>query len=154
LSDFGKSHEDPASTTQQRIPGRPGRIIFRGGRRDGKTPPVIRAKSSTANRSIDSGSHDFQNAAQNSSTTRTESLFLRFALLAAPHHADPRDGLGVAGAVRSGRERGRPAAGDRLCGAARYIATVLNGLAVQAASGATEKDTRQVAALAMRTWPE
>ena len=36
---------------------------------------------------------------------------------------------------------------------ARYIATVLNGLAVQAASGATEKDLRQVAAVAMRAWP-
>jgi hypothetical protein len=32
---------------------------------------------------------------------------------------------------------------------ARYIATVLNGLAVQSASGATEKELRRVAALAM-----
>jgi AcrR family transcriptional regulator len=36
---------------------------------------------------------------------------------------------------------------------ARYIATVLNGLAVQAASGATEQELRQVAAMAMRAWP-
>lgn len=36
---------------------------------------------------------------------------------------------------------------------ARYIATILNGLAVQAASGAREKELRQVAALAMRAWP-
>jgi AcrR family transcriptional regulator len=36
---------------------------------------------------------------------------------------------------------------------ARYIATVLNGLAVQSASGATEKELRLVAALAMRAWP-
>ncbi len=36
---------------------------------------------------------------------------------------------------------------------ARYVATVLNGLAVQAASGATEKQLRQVAAVAMRAWP-
>ena len=36
---------------------------------------------------------------------------------------------------------------------ARYIATVLNGLAVQAASGATEKELRQVAAVALRAWP-
>ncbi len=36
---------------------------------------------------------------------------------------------------------------------ARYVATVLNGLAVQAASGATEKELRQVAAVAMRAWP-
>jgi AcrR family transcriptional regulator len=36
---------------------------------------------------------------------------------------------------------------------ARYVATVLNGLAVQAASGATEKELRLVAALAMRVWP-
>jgi AcrR family transcriptional regulator len=36
---------------------------------------------------------------------------------------------------------------------ARYIATVLHGLAVQAASGATEKELRLVSALAMRAWP-
>jgi AcrR family transcriptional regulator len=36
---------------------------------------------------------------------------------------------------------------------ARYIATVLNGLAVQAASGATGKELRLVAALALRAWP-
>lgn len=36
---------------------------------------------------------------------------------------------------------------------ARYIATVLGGLAVQAASGTTEKELRLVAALAMQAWP-
>jgi AcrR family transcriptional regulator len=36
---------------------------------------------------------------------------------------------------------------------ARYIATVLNGLAVQAASGATEKELRLVSAMAVRAWP-
>jgi hypothetical protein len=36
---------------------------------------------------------------------------------------------------------------------ARYVSTVLNGLAVQAASGATENELRQVAAVAMRAWP-
>ena len=36
---------------------------------------------------------------------------------------------------------------------ARFIATVLNGLAVQAASGATEKELTLVAAMAMRAWP-
>ena len=36
---------------------------------------------------------------------------------------------------------------------ARYTATVLNGLAVQAASGTTEKELRLVAALAMQAWP-
>jgi hypothetical protein len=36
---------------------------------------------------------------------------------------------------------------------ARYVATVLHGLAVQAASGATETELRLVAALAMRAWP-
>jgi AcrR family transcriptional regulator len=35
----------------------------------------------------------------------------------------------------------------------RYIATVLNGLAVQAASGTSEKELRLVAAMAMRAWP-
>jgi AcrR family transcriptional regulator len=35
----------------------------------------------------------------------------------------------------------------------RYIATVLNGLAVQAASGTPEKELRLVAALAMQAWP-
>src|SRR5262249_7114999 len=47
---------------------------------------------------------------------------------------------------------GSPAETD--CAAlARYIATVLNGLAVQAASGATEKELRLVSAMAMRAWP-
>jgi AcrR family transcriptional regulator len=36
---------------------------------------------------------------------------------------------------------------------ARYVATVLNGLAVQSASGTTEKELRLVAALAMQVWP-
>jgi AcrR family transcriptional regulator len=36
---------------------------------------------------------------------------------------------------------------------ARYVATVLGGLAVQAASGTTEKELRLVAAMAMRAWP-
>jgi AcrR family transcriptional regulator len=36
---------------------------------------------------------------------------------------------------------------------ARFIATVLNGLAVQAASGVTQKELRQVAAITMRAWP-
>jgi hypothetical protein len=36
---------------------------------------------------------------------------------------------------------------------ARYVATVLNGLAVQAASGTSQKELRLVAALAMRAWP-
>jgi hypothetical protein len=36
---------------------------------------------------------------------------------------------------------------------ARYIATVLNGLAVQSASGATAKELRLVSALAMQAWP-
>jgi AcrR family transcriptional regulator len=36
---------------------------------------------------------------------------------------------------------------------ARYVVTVLNGLAVQAVSGATEKELRRVSAMAMRAWP-
>jgi AcrR family transcriptional regulator len=36
---------------------------------------------------------------------------------------------------------------------ARYVATVLNGLAVQSASGATEKELRLVSAQAMKAWP-
>jgi AcrR family transcriptional regulator len=36
---------------------------------------------------------------------------------------------------------------------ARFVVMVLNGLAVQAVSGATEKELRQVTALAMRAWP-
>jgi hypothetical protein len=53
---------------------------------------------------------------------------------------------------RAVREADLPAGTD--CATlARYVATVLNGLAVQAASGATEKELRQVAAVAMRAWP-
>ena len=58
------------------------------------------------------------------------------------------------------RERFERAAkdGDLPAGAdcatlSRYIATVLNGLAVQSASGATEKELRLVSALAMKAWP-
>jgi AcrR family transcriptional regulator len=36
---------------------------------------------------------------------------------------------------------------------ARYVITVLNGLAVQAVSGATEAELRKVAKLAMQPWP-
>lgn len=36
---------------------------------------------------------------------------------------------------------------------ARYIATVTQGMAVQAAGGATRKDLRQVARTAMKAWP-
>jgi AcrR family transcriptional regulator len=36
---------------------------------------------------------------------------------------------------------------------ARYFATVLHGLMVQAASGATEKELQLVSAMAMRVWP-
>jgi AcrR family transcriptional regulator len=36
---------------------------------------------------------------------------------------------------------------------ARYLATVLHGLAVQAATGATRAQLRRVARLAMRAWP-
>jgi AcrR family transcriptional regulator len=35
----------------------------------------------------------------------------------------------------------------------RYVATVMHGLAVQAASGATEMELRQVSELAMQAWP-
>ena len=54
---------------------------------------------------------------------------------------------------RAVRESDLPG-GTECASLARYIATVLNGLAVQAASGATEKELRQVAAMAMRAWPE
>jgi hypothetical protein len=47
-----------------------------------------------------------------------------------------------------------PVTGTTTCAAlARYVATVLHGLAVQAASGATEKELRLVSAMAMRAWP-
>jgi hypothetical protein len=63
-------------------------------------------------------------------------------------------------AVTTFRERferavreGELPAGTECATLARYIATVLNGLAVRAASGATEKELQQVAAVAMRAWP-
>ena len=46
-----------------------------------------------------------------------------------------------------------PAAEDINARLARYTATVRNGLAVQAASGTTEKELRLVSALAMQAWP-
>jgi AcrR family transcriptional regulator len=53
---------------------------------------------------------------------------------------------------RAVRERDLPAGTD-CASLARYVATVLNGLAVQAASGATETELRRVAAIAMQAWP-
>jgi AcrR family transcriptional regulator len=50
-------------------------------------------------------------------------------------------------------EDGDLPAGTDCATLARYTATVLNGLAVQAASGTTEKELRLVAALAMQAWP-
>jgi hypothetical protein len=53
---------------------------------------------------------------------------------------------------RAGRKADLPTGTD--CATlARYIATVLNGPAIQAASGATEEELRRVAAVAMRAWP-
>jgi hypothetical protein len=60
---------------------------------------------------------------------------------------------GVSKAVRAGHGGGDLPAGTDCATLARYVATVLNGLAVQAASGATEKELRLVAALAMQAWP-
>jgi hypothetical protein len=46
-----------------------------------------------------------------------------------------------------------PPAGTDCATLAWYTATVLNGLAVHAASGATEKELRLVSALAKQAWP-
>jgi AcrR family transcriptional regulator len=65
--------------------------------------------------------------------------------------------LSLVRALRARFERavleGDLAAGTDCATLARYIATVLNGLAVQAASGATEKELRLVSATAMKAWP-
>ena len=53
---------------------------------------------------------------------------------------------------RAAREGDLPGRTD-CASLARYVATVLSGLAVQAASGATETEMRRVAAMAMRAWP-
>jgi AcrR family transcriptional regulator len=44
-------------------------------------------------------------------------------------------------------------AGSDCATLARYLVTVLNGMAVQAVSGATEKELRSVSAIVMRAWP-
>lgn len=50
------------------------------------------------------------------------------------------------------REKDLPKEAD--CAAlARYIVTVMHGLAVQAASGAPKTELEKVAELAMRAWP-
>jgi AcrR family transcriptional regulator len=64
---------------------------------------------------------------------------------------------GIVAALRKRFERavedGDLPAGTACPTLARYTATVLNGLAVQAASGTSETDLRRVAALAMQAWP-
>ena len=37
---------------------------------------------------------------------------------------------------------------------ARYIATIIQGMAVQAAGGASREELQRVAEMALRTWPE
>jgi AcrR family transcriptional regulator len=61
-------------------------------------------------------------------------------------------------AVRRRFERARtdgdlPAAADP-ADLARFVVTVIHGMAVQAASGAGRKELRRVAELALRAWPE
>ena len=53
---------------------------------------------------------------------------------------------------RAKSEKDLPAAANPAC-LARYIATVLQGMAVQAAGGASRDDLRQVAETALRAWP-
>jgi AcrR family transcriptional regulator len=60
--------------------------------------------------------------------------------------------------IRKRLERGKkdgdlPKDAD-LIGLARYLATVMQGMAVQAASGASRKELRAIAGTALRAWPE
>jgi AcrR family transcriptional regulator len=51
-------------------------------------------------------------------------------------------------------EEGDLAAGSDPADLARYIVTVIQGIAVQAAGGASRAELRRVAATALRAWPE
>lgn len=53
---------------------------------------------------------------------------------------------------RAVSERDLPAGTDCMA-LARYLSTVMNGLAIQSASGATADELRRVAELAMHAWP-
>jgi AcrR family transcriptional regulator len=53
---------------------------------------------------------------------------------------------------RARREGDLPADSDPAA-LARYVATIMHGMAVQAASGATPRELRHVADLALRAWP-
>jgi AcrR family transcriptional regulator len=53
---------------------------------------------------------------------------------------------------RARREGDLPAGADP-AGLARYLATILHGMAVQAAGGASANDLRRVAEIALRSWP-
>lgn len=54
---------------------------------------------------------------------------------------------------RAKKERDLPADADPAA-LARYLMTVMNGMAVQSVSGATTADLRKVAETALRSWPE
>ncbi len=54
---------------------------------------------------------------------------------------------------RAKREGDLPEEADP-AGLASYVATVMQGMAVQAAGGATAKQLREIARLALRAWPE
>jgi AcrR family transcriptional regulator len=127
------------------------------------------------------GPNSFFSKALKEPTARAvaEALFLGF--IAMQRRENPRGCLIVSGALACGegsevvrrelarlRQAAVAALGERFNRAAkegdlpkgtdcatlaRYVATVLNGLAVQAASGATEKELRRVSAMAMLAWP-
>ena len=52
------------------------------------------------------------------------------------------------------KKQGDLSADVNVAALARYIATVMHGLAVEATGGASRKDMQHVADLAMRAWPE
>ena len=61
--------------------------------------------------------------------------------------------VSLAPALHARQGRGRPAARRPSRHLARYIVTIIHGMSVQAASGATRNELRQVADIALQNWP-
>ena len=60
---------------------------------------------------------------------------------------------GSAPALRAGDRQGDLPEGSDAADLAAYLSAILQGMAVQAAGGATREQLRRIAEMALRTWP-
>src|SRR5579885_714524 len=66
---------------------------------------------------------------------------------------NPRGCLAVHRRFKKAKSKGDLPATSNPADLARYVATILQGMAVQAVGGATRKDLRRIVELVLRSWP-